>query len=119
MATTPVNRLNHISERIELIKQLLDGVGFDQAYRDPTRWAAFERHLEVISEAAKNIPPDWKSEHVGSVDWQKVVGLGNILRHIYHHVSAPILWDIYLVDLDPLSVPVRALLAAHDDMDDA
>ena len=41
------------------------------------------------------------------------MGLGNLLRHVYHHASVPILWAIYTNDLDPLEAAIDAMLAAH------
>jgi uncharacterized protein with HEPN domain len=113
MPTTALERLNHICERVALIRQLLASVPYDEAWRDKNRWAAFERHLEVISEAAKTIPPAWKAEQPG-IDWQGILGLGNILRHTYHHASAPILWSIYEHDLDPLEAAIDAMIVAHN-----
>lgn len=113
MPTTAIDRLHHIAERITLIRQLLANVTYDAAWQDKNRWSAFERHLEVISEASKSIPPAWRAEHP-DLDWPAIVGLGNILRHTYQKASIPILWSIYEHDLDPLEAAINAMLAVHE-----
>jgi uncharacterized protein with HEPN domain len=112
MPTTAVDRLHHIAERVMLVRQLFENVTYDVAWRDKNRWSAFERHLEVISEASKAIPPAWKAEHP-DIDWPAIRSLGNTLRHTYHHASTPILWSIYQHDLDPLEAAIDAMIAAH------
>lgn len=112
MATTAVDRLRHVKERITLIRSLLATADFDQALGDKNRWSAFERHLEVIAEASKHVPPPWKADHP-EIEWAKIHGLGNLLRHEYQRASQPILWDIYVHDLDPLEAAIDRMIAAH------
>ena len=114
MAATAVDRLQHMADRITAIRLLLAGLTFDQAWRDATRWPAFERHIEVISEASRSIPAEWKAAHAPDIDWAKVAGIGSVLRHAYHHTSAPILWDIFENHLDPLESAINQMMAAHE-----
>lgn len=112
MPTSSYDRLRHIHERILLIHDLWAATGFSDAVKDPTRWAAFERHLEVISEAARNLPKDWMDSQP-EIPWPKVAGLGNLLRHVYQHVDGHILWQIYVGDLPRLQRAVEAMLGTH------
>lgn len=75
--------------------------------------AAFERFLEILSEASRHVPDEWKREH-GAVPWRQVADLGNHLRHAYHRTDAEALWSIYEDDLDPLEKVVDVMLTAHD-----
>ena len=67
----------------------------------------------VISEAARNIPDEWKRSFGPSIDWRGVEDLGNRLRHVYQHTSMTILWSIYEHDLDPLEAAIDRMIAAH------
>jgi uncharacterized protein with HEPN domain len=40
---------------------------------------AAERCVEIISEASKRIPQEWKAEHP-EVPWQDIAGIGSVLR---------------------------------------
>ena len=111
MPTTARDRLLHIRDRIALIDDLWRNTTFAEARVDHVRWPAFERHLEVISEASREIPETWKIQRGAEIPWPKVAGLGNLIRHVYQHVDATILWDIYENNLAPLARVVEAMIA--------
>jgi uncharacterized protein with HEPN domain len=75
-------------------------------------WAmrrAIEHALMIIAEAAKNLPADMKAQRP-EIEWNKIHGLGNMLRHEYRHIDAEILWSIIVDHLDPLDVAAAMLL---------
>ena len=113
MSAPGVRRVRHVKESIVSIHELLDGRSFEQARQDRTAWLAFERCLEILSEASRGIPEQWKSEFGADIPWRRVGDLGNALRHIYDNVDAVALWSIYQDDLAPLEAAIDAMLAAH------
>ncbi len=92
---------------------MLDQKTFEQMRAEPVTRAAFERFLEIMSEASRHVPDQWKSAH-GGVPWRQVADLGNHLRHAYHRTDAEALWSIYEDDLGPLEAAVDAMLSARD-----
>ncbi len=64
------------------------------------QWLA-QRGLEIISEASRRLSADIKARHP-AIPWNKVAGIGNVLRHDYERVSAPIIWKLVREDLEPL-----------------
>jgi uncharacterized protein with HEPN domain len=68
-------------------------------------WAmkrAVQHALLIIAEAAKHLPPAMKKTQP-QVPWERIHGLGNILRHEYRRVDPEILWSLItdrLADLD-------------------
>ena len=46
------------------------------------------------------------------IPWRKVAGIGNVLRHDYGAVAAPLLWKLAMADLTDLEAVCRAELAA-------
>jgi len=81
-----------------------------------TSWAmkrAVEHALLIIAEAARNLPESMK-EARPEVPWQKIHGLGNLLRHEYRHIDPEILWSIVQGSLTELDAAVAALLAELD-----
>jgi len=113
-----VLRIGDIKHRIAAVKALLVGKSAADIERDETARAAFERHIEVISEASRFLPEAWKAEHP-DIPWRQVADVGNIIRHVYDAVDLPTLWAIYENDLDPLEAAVDAMLAAHAPKDSA
>lgn len=113
MTRRPILRARDIRDRIKLIRRLLDGMTFEQLASDPIRIAALERLLEIISEASRHIPEDWKQEMGPDIPWRRIADLGNVIRHVYQHVDIGVLWDICRFDLDPLDKAVEAMIIRH------
>ena len=44
------------------------------------------------------------------VPWQKIAGIGNVLRHAYHRVDDEVIYVIVTRQLGPLETAVRQLL---------
>ncbi len=108
--------LEDIKGGVGRIRRLVAGKTLDDLRRDEVAWAAFERFLEVISEASRSLPDGWKAEQP-QIPWRQVADLGNRLRHVYRDVNPQALWAIYENDLDPLEAAIDAMLAAHTPKD--
>lgn len=108
------DRLEHIDENIELIFRLLDGIDVAALASQPNTRAAFERYLEIISEASRHIPEDLRMSHGGDIAWRAIAALGNVLRHAYNLTDLDLLWRIYERDLPPLKAVIKAMLADPD-----
>ena len=96
------------------IRSLLAGKSFDDMLQQPVTRAAFERFLEILSEASRHVPEQWKASHGPTIPWRKVADLGNHIRHAYHRLDAEILWSIYEHDLGGLEVAIDRMLAAYE-----
>jgi uncharacterized protein with HEPN domain len=105
-------RLEHIQETTSNVRRVLQGKTLDDLRSDILVRAAYERLIEIISEASRHIPAEWKAEHP-DVPWQQVHGIGNILRHVYHSVEPAILWNIYENGLDALERAVNAMIETY------
>ena len=113
MASAGTKRVRHVKQSIVAIRVILAGRTLEQAHQDRVLWLAFERSLEMLSEASRHIPAEWKLDFPG-IPWRQVGDLGNALRHAYHDLDALALWTIYEHDLAPLEAAIDAMLAAHD-----
>lgn len=103
-------RLTDMRGAIGEIKQLLAGKTVNSLVTESATRAAFERFLEILSEASRHIPTDWKDEHP-QIPWRQVADLGNFIRHVYHKVDVDILWAIYEKDLAALEHVVDLLIS--------
>jgi uncharacterized protein with HEPN domain len=61
MDSRTVFRLRDIVDAIDQIQLLLEGEEFSDLARERARKAAFERFLEIISEASRHIPAELKA----------------------------------------------------------
>jgi uncharacterized protein with HEPN domain len=102
-------RLTDMKTAITDIRQTLSGKDFASLGNDKVTRAAFERFLEVLSEASRHVPQEWKDEHP-EIPWRKVADLGNHVRHAYHRLDLQILWDVYAYELKALEDVVDRLI---------
>ena len=57
-------------------------------------------------EASRHLPPELKARHP-HIPWQKVAGIGNVLRHNYENIAAAVMWKLAHDDLDALEAACR------------
>jgi uncharacterized protein with HEPN domain len=66
-------------------------------------------HLEIIGEAARAIPRDYRSLHP-EIPWSQISGMRNILIHMYFGIDPDIVWTVVEHDLPLLKSAVEAIL---------
>lgn len=94
-------RLTDILDAIERIRAEMSSVSIDAFEADWRKRWLVERGVEIISEASRRLPDDLKLRHP-EIPWAKVAGIGNVLRHEYEGISAPVMWKLVQDDLIPL-----------------
>lgn len=89
-----IYRLGDVVDAIDNIDLLLTRKNFSDLQADHFLRAAFERLLEIVSEASRNIPPEMKLK-APQIPWRRIADIGNHLRDAYHKVDAEILWLLH------------------------
>ncbi len=113
MHSTPSDRLEHIRQALRDIRALLAGKKIDIFEKERATRAAFERYIEIVSEASRYIPDEWK-EAFPLIPWKDIANIGNFLRHAYDDVDVEILWNIYLYELDALEAAIDEMTRRVD-----
>jgi uncharacterized protein with HEPN domain len=111
-ARSLIPRLTDIIEATERIQGVLKDISLETFEKDWQRQWLVERGVEIISEASRHLTDDLKARHP-EIPWQKVAGIGNVLRHDYESIAAPIIWKLVQADLPALERACRAELAAE------
>jgi len=73
---------------------------------------AVVRNLEIIGEAAKNIPSEIKRKNP-QIEWKKISGLRDILIHAYFGINLEIIWDIVSNKLPQLKNGIREIISKN------
>ena len=114
MPPTLADRLVHILAAIETIQAILANETLEDFTADITLRFAVERAFEIICEASRRIPENIKAQQK-TIDWQRMVDFGNLLRHAYHRVDPKILLEIAARDLPPLKAFAESVIRESDD----
>lgn len=104
-------RLEHILDSIVHIKAIIAGMSYDDYRQDWALHSAVERGVEIISEASRDVPAEIKANEAG-IDWKKIAGVGNVLRHDYDRIASEVIYQVATENLDDLEHAVRRLLAS-------
>jgi uncharacterized protein with HEPN domain len=110
----PTLRLTDIIEAIEHVYHETADVTLDAFKADWRKRWLVERGIEIISEASRHLTHELKRRHP-EIPWQKVAGVGNVLRHDYERTAADVLWHVARDDLPPLEKVCREELQAASD----
>ena len=115
MAATanPRARLLHILEEIDGVSAVVADMSYNEYRNSYVAVRVVERALEIISEAARTLPDEPLARYP-EVEWSRIRGIGNFLRHEYHRLDANILWDIVTTKLPPMRPVVVRMLADLD-----
>ena len=85
--------LKHILDEVNYLLDSAKEISEGRFMRDPTLERAYTRSLEIIGEAVKNLPEDFKVKY-SQVNWKSYAGLRDRLIHHYFGVDYGIVWDV-------------------------
>ena len=101
--------LHDILECIEKIERYTRDMSFDEFVRNDLVVDAVIRNLEIIGEAVKNIPEDFRSKYP-DIPWKQIVGFRNIVIHHYFGVDLSIVWTVIKRHLKELKPKIETIL---------
>jgi uncharacterized protein with HEPN domain len=114
MKKDPRIYLAQILERIERIFSFT-AEGKDSFFESAMTQDAVIRNLEVIGEAAKRVPDDYRKSHP-SIPWRTIAGLRDVLIHQYEGVGLDQVWKVVEKDLPILKNSIQAILPPLDEL---
>lgn len=101
--------LKHILDEISFLLKETNGLRFEEFMQNEVLKRACSRSLEIIGEATKNLPADFKKKHK-DVEWKKISGLKDKIIHYYFGVNWDILWDVIKKRLPDLKRQIENIL---------
>ncbi len=109
MSKEPKEYLRHIQDECLFIISVSQELKYDDFIANETLKRAVVRSLEIIGEATKKIPADFKVKW-SSIEWKNMEGMRDRLIHDYIGVNYSIVWDVMLNKIPNLNKQISESL---------
>ena len=100
--------INDILECIERIEKYVSGLSYDDFIKDDKTKDSVVRNLEIIGEAANQIPMDIR-ERYKDIPWAQIVGLRHRLIHGYFVIDYDIVWNIIDKEIPDIKIKIKEI----------
>ena len=101
--------LQDILDAATKARQFMEHVVFEAFCDNDEKVFAVIRALEIIGEAAKNIPKSIRGRYT-EIPWEDIVGMRNKVIHDYFGVDLEVIWKTLHEDLPPLQAAIAKVL---------
>jgi len=109
MSFEPRDYLRHIQVETEYLQGSCAGLTFEEFMANETLRRAAVRSLEIIGEASKKVPEEFRAKHP-AIEWRAMAGMRDRLIHGYFGVDYDLVWSVVQQDIPALREQVRLIL---------
>jgi uncharacterized protein with HEPN domain len=111
MSFEPRDYLRHILVETDYLVAQAAGLTREQFLSNETLRRAFVRSLEIVGEAAKKVPDEFRAKYP-TVEWRAMAGMRDRLIHDYFGVDYELVWDVVQNRIPALRKQVASMLEA-------
>jgi uncharacterized protein with HEPN domain len=114
MSKEPLEYLRHIQDECLYVLSVIGTkTEKEDLISNETLKRAVVRSLEIIGEASKKIPVDFKLKW-NSINWKNMAGMRDRLIHDYMGVNYSIVWDVVKNKIPELSLQIQQVIDAEE-----
>ncbi len=101
MKKNPIIFIEHILDNLKNIESFTKGLSKNELTKNKLKQYAIIRAIEVIGEAVKNLPSDFRNKYP-NIPWIKIAGMRDKLMHHYFGINLETVWKVVIEDLPDL-----------------
>ncbi len=101
--------LRDILDAAEAIESFVEGMNYEEFVNNDLVASAVIRKLEIIGEAAKNVPEEIKQEFP-NIPWKEMSGMRDRLIHFYFGIKYDLVWQTIKEDIPELKSAIEEIL---------
>jgi uncharacterized protein with HEPN domain len=109
MSKEPIEFLKHISDECAYLLSLNKDLSKADFLKDETLKRAIVRSLEIIGEATKKIPADFKDKYA-TIQWKNMAGMRDRLIHDYIGINYTLVWDVLKNKIPELNNQIQDII---------
>lgn len=110
MSKDPVNYLRHIADECAYLISVSANLTKEELLNNETLKRAIVRSIEIIGEATKKIPADFKVKW-DSVQWKNMAGMRDRLIYDYIGINYSIVFDLVKNKIPELNTQIHNILS--------
>lgn len=113
MSNEFLDYLEDILDAMDKAEILLAEVSYEQFEADFRINFALVRALEIIGEAAKRLPMDFRHQYP-AIPWKGMAGMRDRIIHGYDNVDLQIVWDVVKRDIPGIKPQIQQILKDYE-----
>jgi uncharacterized protein with HEPN domain len=109
MSFEPRDYLRHILDETTFLIDASQGLNFERYRADGLLQRAFVRSIEIIGEATKQLPEDFRAAHP-EIEWSGMAKMRDRVIHGYFAISDQLVWEVVTEKIPVLHEQIEAIL---------
>lgn len=109
MSRFPKDYLGHILIETSFVLRESQELEKSDFLKSETLKRAMVRSLEIIGEATKNLPQEFRLNYQ-NIPWKQMAGMWDVLIHDYIGVDYDVVWDVITLQIPALHLQIQEII---------